>query len=143
MPKQPYLAEVVQKFVDEFGDDWISEDKLWTDKYEIGATLDLHKMVDGTLYVGDFKTNNIMDKTSRGKMKEPLDHLRIRNKDKVQLQTSLYREWLVLSDKCPEITRDTPFKLQGFDWNGYKWTLVELEPIDVSEILQERLIEIM
>lgn len=143
MPKQKYLADVVQKFVDKFGDDWISEDKLWTDKYEIGATLDLHKIDNGTLIVGDVKTNKILDKTNRGKMKPPLDHLRIRNKDKVELQTTLYREWLVLSDKYPDINHDTPFKLQGFDWDGYEWNLVELEPIDVSEILQARLIEIM
>lgn len=138
MPKQPYLKEVVQKFIDEFGDDWISEERIWCDEYEIGCTVDILKFKDGTLIVGDFKTNNILDKTSRGKMNEPLDHLRIRNKDKVSLQTSLYKEYIVLSDKYPEITKDTPFKLQGFDWDGYKWTLVELEPIDVHGILELR-----
>ena len=138
MPKQPYLFYVVEKFIDQFGDDWISEDKIWTDEYEIGATLDMHKMVNGTLIVGDIKTNNIMDKTSRGKMAKPLDYLRIRNKDKVSLQTSLYKEYLVCSDKYPEITKDTPFKLQGFDWDGYVWTLVELETIDVQPILEIR-----
>ena len=71
-------------------------------------------------------------------MKAPLDHLRIRNKDKVQLQTSLYRWWLVCSDKYPEITKDTPFELWAFDWNGYEWSLIELEPIDVTEILEIR-----
>ena len=141
-PKQKYLAEVVEKFVEQFGEDWISEDMLWTDEYEIGATLDLHKMEGDTLVVGDCKTNNVLDKTNRGKMKAPLDHLRIRNKDKVELQTSLYKMWLVLSDKYPEITIDTPFELRAYDWDGYKWTMIELEPVDVTRILQIRKAEI-
>tara|TARA_R110000850_G_scaffold238816_1_gene363469 strand:- start:3 stop:638 length:636 start_codon:yes stop_codon:yes gene_type:complete len=128
-PTQPHLLLAVNKFIEQFGHiEWESEVRLYNSKYELGGTVDL--LSDGI--IADIKTNDTLKIEKKGNFIKPLNKVKVNNLNKVRLQTQVYE--MMLGKEMQKLV---------YMWNGEEFEVIELESIDVSEILQERLIEIM
>ena len=131
IPTQPHLQLVVEKFREKFGHiKWESEYRIFNKEYELGGTVDLLSFESGIM--ADIKTNETNKKGSKGNFIKPLNKLKVNNLNKVRLQTCIY-ENLIGED----------FKKFVYIWNGEDFEEQELEPVDVSELLTERLTEIL
>lgn len=126
-PTQKHLEECLDKFISNYGDEYESEKRIYDKIYMLGGTIDL--LSDE--YLDDIKTNET-EKKSYNKMKEPLELYRADNKNKAALQLAVY-EFLLGKKR----------KKRVLNWNGDKWTTIELPDIDVSDIMRERLAQIM
>jgi hypothetical protein len=131
-PTQPHLLKAVRKFQEQFGDiEWESEKRIYNSQYQLGGTLDL--VSETSKIIADIKSNDTLKKAKKGNFIKPLNKVKVNNLNKVRFQTKLYQE----------MEYDDTWKRYVYMWNGEEYEVIELEDIDVSEILQERLIEIM
>lgn len=128
-PTQPHLLKVVNKFIEQFGHiGWESEVRLFNKEYELGGTVDLLS----ENIIADIKTNDTLKEGKKGNFIKPLNKVKVNNLNKVRLQTQIYET--MIGKEMQKLV---------YMWNGEEFEVIELEPIDVSEILQARLIEIM
>lgn len=131
MPKQEHLEKAVLEFVglceEEGQTGGQSEYQIFDEKYELGGTIDY--LTDTKII--DFKTNDT-EKKGKGRFKEPLKDLKHNNLNKARLQLSIY-------DQLTGGNR----KLEVWNWDGDTFTIIPLKKVDVSEILKERLAQIM
>jgi len=127
-PTQPHLLKMIDKFIEQFGHiEWQSEVRLFNDEYELGGTVDLLS----ENIIADIKTNDTMKESSKGNFIKPLNKVKVNNLNKVRLQTQIYE--MMLGKEMQKLV---------YMWNGEEFEVIELEPIEVSEILQERKLEI-
>jgi len=127
-PTQPHLEYMLDKFIEQFGHiDYQSEVRIFNEEYMLGGTVDL--LSDE--YLDDIKTNDTLKEETKGNFIKPLNKLKVNNLNKARLQTSVYDELL----KKTRIKR-------VLMWNGEDFEVIELETVDVSEILADRLKEI-
>lgn len=130
-PTQPHLLLAVEKFDEQFGHiEWQSEVRLFNDEYELGGTVDL--LSEKSRIIADLKTNNTLKEGKKGNFIKPLNKVKVNNLNKVRLQEQLYEKMI----------DDGEYQKVVYMWNSYEWVVIELEPIDVSEILAERKLEI-
>lgn len=131
-PTQPHLLKCVNKFIEQFGDiEWESEVRLFNKEYELGGTVDL--LSRKSRIIADIKSNNTLKEEKKGNFIKPLNKIKVNNLNKVRLQEQIYEK----------MVDDGEYTKLVYMWNGEEFEVIELEPIDVSEILQARLIEIM
>lgn len=130
-PTQPHLLKAVDKFIEQFGHiEWQSEVRLFNAKYELGGTIDL--LSEKSKIIADIKTNDTLKKGSKGNFIKPMNKVKVSNLNKVRLQTRIYEE--MIGEEHQRLV---------YMWNGEEYEVIELEDIDISPILSERLAEIM
>lgn len=128
-PTQPHLLKCVNKFIEQFGGiAWESEVRLFNKEYELGGTVDLLS----ENIIADIKTNDTLKEEKKGNFIKPMNKVKVNNLNKVRLQTQIYET--MLGKEMQKLV---------YMWNGEEFEVIELEPIDVQPILNERLIEIM
>jgi len=127
-PTQAHLLKAVEKFEEQFGHiEWQSEVKIFNEEYELGGTVDLLS----ENIIADIKTNDTLKSEKKGNFIKPLNKVKVNNLNKVRLQTKIYQELL-----------GKDMQRLVYMWNGEDFEVIELEDIDVSELLNERLLEI-
>lgn len=127
-PTQKHLIDCLDKWIEKYGDNnYESETRVYSVEYMLGGTMDLLSEE----YLDDIKTNE-SNKKGNGYFKAPLNHIKNNNKNKAGLQLSIY-----------EFLKKIKRKKRILNWDGEEWTTIPLEDIDVTEIMRDRLIEIM
>ena len=127
-PTQPHLQAMLKQFIKQFGKiKYESEVRIFNAEYELGGTVDLLS----SKYLDDIKTNDTLKVDKKGNFTIPLNKVKVNNLNKARLQTSVYNTLL-----------DKPRICRVLMWNGIDFEVIELEPIDVTEILELRKLEI-
>ena len=112
LPKNPYLAEIVNKFVSKFGLEAAAEVVVSDVKNGMAGTIDRLEIKDGHCRIGDYKTNNDLDK---------------KKLEKYQKQLSFYAK--ILQNHGWEVDG---LDIYHYDTGSGEWNKTEVEVLDLE-----------
>ena len=82
-------------------------------------------------FLDDIKTNDTLKVEKKGNFIKPLNKIKVNNLNKATIQLNIY-----------EVLEGKKRKKRILNFDGYKWTTIEIKDMDVSEILEIRKLEI-